>query len=66
MLLSLWGNTYNVYLNKLITLQKKIVRVVINAEYMAHAEPNFKTLNVLKFVDIYKLQVAKYVFTSTS
>lgn len=61
--ISLWGNTYNVYLKKLIVLQKKIVRVIMNSEYNAHSEPLFKTLKILKVSDVYKIHVAKYVFS---
>ncbi len=61
--ITLWGNTYNVHLNKIIILQKKIVRVITNSEYNAHSEPLFKMLHVMKETDIYKLQVVKFVFS---
>ena len=57
----LWGNTYNIYLNKLIVLQKKIIRAITGTMFNAHTQPLFKSLNILKLTDIYKLQVAKYV-----
>jgi hypothetical protein len=57
----LWGNTYNIYLNKLIVLQKKIIRTITGSLFNAHTESLFKSLHILKITDIYKLQVAKYV-----
>jgi len=51
----LWGNTYNIYLNKLIVLQKKIIRTITGFLFNAHTEPLFK------IIDIYKLQIAKCV-----
>jgi len=61
--ITLWGNTYNVHLNKIIILQKKIVRVITNSEYNTHSEPLFKMLQILKITDIYQLQVVKFVFS---
>ena len=57
----LWGNTYTIHLNKLIVLQKKIIRTITGSFYNAHTEPLLKSLKLLKITDIYKLQVAKYV-----
>jgi hypothetical protein len=62
--ITLWGNTYNVYLNKLNVLQTKLRRVMANTEYHAHTEPLFKSPILLKLSDIYKLQIAKYTFSS--
>lgn len=61
--ITLWGNTYNVHLNKLYIVQKKIIRIIMNADYYASSEPLFKSLNILKLSDVYNLQVAKYVFS---
>ena len=59
--ITLWGNTYNVYLTKLIILQKKLVRLITGANYTAHTEPIFKELKLLKLIDIYRMQIASYV-----
>jgi len=61
--ITLWGHTYQVHLSKIIILQKKIVRVISNSEYNAHTEPLFKTLQIIRIADIYKLQVVKFVFS---
>ena len=34
---------------RLFLLQKRIMRVIINSKYIAHTDPIFKTLNLLKF-----------------
>lgn len=60
--ITLWGSTYNIHLNKVIITQKKLIRVIAKAEYNAHTEPLFKRLKLLKLTDIYKLQIAKFVF----
>ena len=59
--ITMWGNTYQVYLTKLMTTQKKIVRCIAGAYFNAHTDPLFKSLKLLKLPDIYKMQVAKYV-----
>ena len=46
--LLLWGT----HVNRVLKLQKKTVRIMSNSEYLAHSEPLFKTLKLLKFEDI--------------
>ena len=48
-----WGSTYPTNLNRLILLQKRIVRIVNKKPFDAHTDPLFKDLKFLKFVDIY-------------
>ena len=59
----LWGNTYNLYLNKVFVMQKKIIRVIMNSDYNAHSEPFFKVLEILHLSDVYTMNVVKYVFS---
>ena len=56
--LFLWGT----HLNRVLKLQKKAVRIMSNGEYLAHSEPLFKTLNLLKIEDIYKLKLLKFYY----
>ena len=39
----IWANTYHVHLKPIITLQKKLIRIISNAEYLDHTEPLFST-----------------------
>jgi len=59
--ITLWGNTYRIHLQKLIIAQKKIIRLIMGANYNANTEPLFKSLGILKLPDIYKLQIIKFV-----
>ena len=43
-------------------LQKKAFRIVSLSKYNAHTEPILKTLNLLKFEDIYNLQLLKFYY----
>ena len=47
---------------RLFKLQKKAVRIVVNAPYNGHTDPIFKHLNVLKISDICALQELKFCF----
>ena len=64
--LIVWGGTNQVHLQPLIVLQKRCIRLVCNAPYLAHSEPLFLMSNVLKFSDVYRFEIANYVFCSQS
>ena len=53
--LLLWGP----HCERLFLLQKLIMRVITNSNYIAHIDPIFKTLNLLKLADLYRLQLYK-------
>ena len=54
----LWG--YNI--NRLYKLQKKEIRIISNNNHIAHTEPIFKNLCLLKLSDIYALSVLKFYY----
>lgn len=49
-----WGNTYQTNLLRIITLQKKALRIVCNVGRLDHTNNLFKKLNLLKFLDLIK------------
>ena len=51
-----WGCTNNIHLNPLFIIQKRIVRIIADADYLAHTNPIFRKLNLLKIADLYKFQ----------
>ena len=53
-----WGISFH----KFVKLQKKAVRLVVNANFNAHTEPLFKELKLLKATDILKLQELRFMF----
>ena len=57
-----WGKTSHSALNPLITVQKKALRIISDSEYLAHTNPLFKSLAILKLEDIYILQNLTYMF----
>ena len=57
-----WGNTYSVYLDPLIKMQKKAVRIISSASRDAHTEPLFKDLKLLNLANVYALNVLLFMF----
>ena len=51
-----WGSQTN----RIHLLQKRAIRNINNANYRAHSEPIFKSLNILKMDDIYYLSILKF------
>ena len=47
-----WCSTYPSNLNRILYLQKRIVRIICGAEYLAHTAPLLRTLKIL---DIFKI-----------
>ena len=57
-MIQVWGHN-----NKKITqLQKRAIRVITSSKYLAHTEPLFKSLGILKVGDIFKLQQYKFYY----
>ena len=62
--ISCWGSSPPSKLVKIMSLQKRALRVICKAPYLAHSEPLFKRQNILKLDDLYVLQVAVIVSKS--
>ena len=46
-----WGNTYKSTLTPIITLQKRVLRIITFSNYNDHSIPLFKALEIIKFQD---------------
>ena len=58
-----WGSAAKTALTPLHNIfQKKAARLITNQNYKAYANPLFKKLKILTIFDIYKLEIAKYMF----
>jgi len=51
--ITIWGNSSIANLNKIFILQKKVIRIIMKANYNAHTTGLFKALNLLKLHDLY-------------
>ena len=54
----LWGP----HCERLFLLQKQIMSMITNSNYIAHTDPIFKTLDLLKLPDLYRLQLYKLYY----
>lgn len=57
-----WGGVYESHINPLIIQQKKCIRHITNSKYNEHTSPIFKTLKCLKLIDVYKLNITKFMY----
>ena len=48
--------------DKIVKLQKRAIRVICNKPYRYHTEPLFKAENILNIHDLYKIQIALFVY----
>lgn len=55
-----WGHATSA--GRIHKLQKRAIRLVCNKPYRYHTDPLFRTLNILKLNDLYKLNVCLFMF----
>ena len=60
--IQVWCLTYPTYLKPLTTLQKRVVRIMTFSDPRSHTEPLFKSLRLLKFSDITRLEIVSFVY----
>ena len=58
----IWGGVSANLLHKLEVLQNRAVRIVTGSPYRASSSPLYKQLNLLKFIDIHKLQITQFMY----
>ena len=57
-----WGTACNDLIDKIFFLQKRAVRIISNAGYNDHTQPLFKELGILNIRDIFKHQIASFMY----
>ena len=58
----IWGNTYTSNVKCLFTLQKKAIRLICNADRLAHTNAMFKDMSILKLSEFVKYKTAIVMF----
>ena len=61
-----YASTYESHLNKLLLLQKRAIRILNHASFLAHTEPLFFSSGILKIKDIHKLNVGLYMYENNT
>ena len=57
-----WYGASKYLRDRLFTLQKRVVRTILGAPYLAHTDPIFDQLGLLKVSQLYTYNLACYVF----
>ena len=57
-----WGNGNITFINNILKLQKRALRICTGSHYLAHSDPLFHKLHSLKINDINVLQTAVFMF----
>ena len=58
-----WCSTYPSNLNRILYLQKRFVRIICGAKYLAHTAPLFRTLKVLDIFNINAFFVVCFMYS---
>ena len=59
---TVWGSTYSTNLNRLVLLQKRVIRIIDKQDFGVHTSPIFKELKILKLEDIYLFNLGKFIY----
>ena len=57
-----WGSASQTLLNPILMIQKRIVRVLTDSDFLAHTNPLFKSQRILKFCDLYKFHCQLFMY----
>ena len=57
-----WGGTFPTHLKPLITQQKRFIRLMADADMVAHTNPYFYQFKILKLHDVYRYFMSIYMF----
>ena len=58
----IWANTYPSHLSSLVSIQKRIIRNICRADFLAHTAPLFRHLKIFNIENIRKLSLAMHYF----
>ena len=59
----IWATTYPTHLTRLISIQKRAIRIITSSDFLGHTSPLFRETNILKIQDIYKKHIANKLFS---
>ena len=57
-----WGNTHDTYLDRLLLLQKKCLRIICNTHHYSHTDPIYFENKILKVKDMYLYQLGQFMY----
>ena len=60
--LPVWGQSKQIYLDRIKKIQKKAIRAITFSDNRAHTSPLFKNLKILNVTDLIKLKIASLLW----
>ena len=64
--ITIWGNTYQTYLDPLVKLQKRAIRIIAGVDRHAHTEPLMTKYRLLSLRKIYIYLLSADIYVSLS
>ena len=58
----IWGGASMLALNKLVTLQKRALRLITCSYFRAPSDPLFVKFSILKLLDLHKVQIFTFMY----
>ena len=58
-----WASSYRTNLIRLEILQKRVIRTIAKTTFDAYTDPIFQNLGILKFHDIYLIQLGLFMYS---
>ena len=59
-----WGNAYQTNLEKIVLVQKRLIRLITGSPYRAHTEPLFVANRILTFKEINEFTIGVFMYKS--
>jgi len=59
---TVWGNSAGIYIEQILKLQKRCLRIIYNVGYLDHTRPLFKKSNIIRISDLYKYNVCVFMY----
>lgn len=56
------GNTEQFNTNRIVVLQKRVIRSIGNASYLAHTDELFNRYNILRYEELWELNIYKHMY----
>ena len=58
----IWASTYLTNLRRIVTLQKRVIRIINKSKFDDYSSPIFKSLGITKFLDIRLIQLGQFMY----
>jgi len=58
----IWGSAYKTYINQLVLLQKRAIRLIAGVPHRTHTKELFHTYNILPVENLYKYTIALFIY----